>query len=582
MWTFLKLAVFMLSNFGWWEFFRKKWNIGLYFAPIFTISVQFTVLFFFGLWNCLLYGAVFMYGTGILLAGWQVWKNRAKCFGSYCNWGIGFLVVLTLLAAVLLRNRMFAWQDSYTHWGVVANKILQADRFPNFTDAVIIFQNYPLGAALYIYYFCRLTSSSEGMMMLAQTYMMLCMILPVFGFVKKNRVLAGISAALMTNFLLCYNIPITELLVDTLLGLAGGCTLIFLADQCSAAGEEHAEIRCLLAIPMLCFLSQIKNSAGLFVAAAILVLLWQAKRQPKTDRYSTWALVITILAPLAVMFLWDRHCDFSFADAAASKHALSGDWMQMAYSEKTHADIVIILQRVVNYMVTRREAWGLLAFAAFLEIVWGVGKRPWKGYGKRLGLAAALYAAYTVGLMGMYVFSMPRPAALDVECIDRYAKTVDIAIYVLLFVWLLESLSCINRRQIAAGASGVLILLSAVLWKDQLNLRCFWNLEAPSQIRMMANEMIDQYGVEKGYSYMLCRRGDQYDHPYFIMRYLMDSDDVKNVIVDAESDMAQEKSCDYILIFDENNPIIEQWVQRKFPEQAGERVIYSIKNAQKG
>ena len=48
-----KLVLLMLSNFGYWEYFRKRWGIDLFFAPAFTLAAQFTVLFLPGLLNFL-------------------------------------------------------------------------------------------------------------------------------------------------------------------------------------------------------------------------------------------------------------------------------------------------------------------------------------------------------------------------------------------------------------------------------------------------------------------------------------------------------------------------------------------------
>lgn len=62
-----KLILLMLSNFGYWEYFRKRWGIDLFFAPAFTIAAQFTVLFLPGLLNflpeasyCLFFGGLFL------------------------------------------------------------------------------------------------------------------------------------------------------------------------------------------------------------------------------------------------------------------------------------------------------------------------------------------------------------------------------------------------------------------------------------------------------------------------------------------------------------------------------------------
>ena len=51
--TLLQLGMFVLSNLGYWEYFREKHKINVYFVPLFTIAVQFCVLFAAGILNCL-------------------------------------------------------------------------------------------------------------------------------------------------------------------------------------------------------------------------------------------------------------------------------------------------------------------------------------------------------------------------------------------------------------------------------------------------------------------------------------------------------------------------------------------------
>lgn len=53
----IKLGLLMLSNLGYWEFFRSKSKLNVYFLPAFTIAAQFLVLFAAGLTNLLAEGA---------------------------------------------------------------------------------------------------------------------------------------------------------------------------------------------------------------------------------------------------------------------------------------------------------------------------------------------------------------------------------------------------------------------------------------------------------------------------------------------------------------------------------------------
>lgn len=88
--------------------------MNIYFLPAFTISLQVTILFCTGIFNCLKPAALLMFGAGILLA---------------------------------CRGRMFVWYDNFSHWALVVKNMLLTDRFPTFLDTRIIFQEYPMGSA---------------------------------------------------------------------------------------------------------------------------------------------------------------------------------------------------------------------------------------------------------------------------------------------------------------------------------------------------------------------------------------------------------------------------------------------------
>ena len=89
-------------------------------------------------------------------------------------------------------------------------------------------------------------------------------------------------------------------------------------------------------------------------------------------------------------------------------------------------------------------------------------------------------------------------------------------------------------------------------------------------------EMVAEYGVEKGYSYLIC---DPVAGGYamFALRYCMNTSRVQQVAITAPEQMDIEKDYDYVFLLDTENPILEQWVLENYPEQAGRTVIQCIK-----
>lgn len=81
---------------------------------------------------------------------------------------------------------MFVHYDNFSHWALVVKKIIETNRFPNGFDEIITFKEYPLGSAIFIYFFTKFTNTNESTQMLAQAYMMLVCIMPLFSNTKKQ------------------------------------------------------------------------------------------------------------------------------------------------------------------------------------------------------------------------------------------------------------------------------------------------------------------------------------------------------------------------------------------------------------
>ena len=524
----IKIALLMLSNLGYWEFFRSKSRLNVYFLPAFTIGTQFLVLFAAGVLNFLAEAAYAVYILGLLLFLGALRKEKGGLLKPYLNWGYGFLAVVTVLAALEVRGQLFSLYDSFSHWALVVRNMLSTDGFPNFADEVITFQSYPLGSAAYLYYFCKMTGESEYVQMLAQGFMMLCMMLPLFAYVRKNHLVCTVLLALMTNFLLCYNTPVTELLVDTLLPLTGMAAVLFLYHECLTREEPVSQY---YAIPLLCLTVQVKSSGFFFLAAAA-VLLSAFRKKDKKDLLTKAAV---IAAPLAVHFLWNRHCDYVFARAASSKHALTADYLSATFADKSPEDIPVILKGVAEYALTRQELLWLLAWLAVLGVLtWLLAGAMKKHYLRLLAGIAGIYAVYTLGMMGMYLFSMPRYAALTFNCIDRYMRTIDTAIYYVLAYYAVRLVSAVENKRLNAAVSACAVLLMLGSWRG--NLGGFSNVlelrnKKPNADRAAFENLLEEYGVAKGCSYLICKPEGYPDYVYFLCKYLMDSPVLEQIVV---------------------------------------------------
>ena len=181
--TILKITMFGLSTLGTFQLIRKISNdkIDVYFLPSLTIAIQVTILFFAGILNLLPEITMILYLLGLLGIVISLRENKGlKFVKDYFNDGYLLLFLIAFVMAMSVRGKLFSHYDNFSHWALVVRYMLEVNHYPNFLSTLIDFQEYPLGSATYIYYFAKPISNSESVQMLAQIYMLLAAVLPLF------------------------------------------------------------------------------------------------------------------------------------------------------------------------------------------------------------------------------------------------------------------------------------------------------------------------------------------------------------------------------------------------------------------
>lgn len=561
----IRLAALMGSYFGWWEYFRRRWKVDVFFAPALTLAVHFTLLFLPGLFNFLEEMSLLLYFGGMVLALDALRREKLSLFRPYVNVGYGFAIVLFGIIAFSVRGRVFTWFDNFTHWATVVKNMLLFDRFPTFAQSAVGFPSYPLGSSTLIYYFCNVTSDEESMQMLAQGFLNVCMLLPVFSYGKKRSAACGVLALVLGNFLLGCNIPVQELLVDTLLPLTAMAT-IALAHQRYLRREEGQSLW--LVFPMLFLTLNIKNAAFFFLALAVVLLLfWQRKAGLPLKN------VLWVLLALGVgYFLWDRHCDYVFVNADMTQHAISVAYMKGRLSEKTPQLMRTIVRNVFRFAFVRREFLWMLGSGILLGgLTWVTAPSLRKPFGKLAALVLPVYLLYAASLAGMYVFSMSASGALGLESIERYMRTIDIAYLYWLLIFSFCLIGSISNGRRAALVSALLLVGAVGLWQGYTPS----NLEVPvdDEIRREISARLDEYGVTPGYRYLILGNGEKELYRHYVYRYCLNSPDIVSLTVTEAKQLDEQKDYQYIIIEDMDNPVIQAWIQTHYPDRVGQQVI---------
>ncbi len=564
----IKLFLFCVSTVGFWELIRRNTRIDVYFLPGLTIALQTTILFAGGLLNLLPESMWLLYIAGFVGVIFSVSQDRGISFLKvYMDAGFAFLAIVMCVMLLFVRGKIFADYDNFSHWAMVVKRMLEVNRYPNFEDTTIMFQEYPLGSATYIYYFSRLISTSESIQMLAQIYMMAASIVPVFVASRKNKTAALLVTLSATNLFFVYNVTVTNLLVDTLLPLVAMSGLLYSSIYCKK-GNRPTEI--FFAAFYMIQLIQIKNSGVFYIIMICVWILINVRRDG-----SIRARIACMAMPFGSLVLWQKHCQYVFAAAMTSKHAMTIENYTSVFNEKTPEDIKEICLQMLRFSITWKDVWITFAIALLIgALIFIYEKSGIIEYTKMMIFSIAMYITYQLGMLAMYLFSMPGKEATDLAGNTRYTKTVLIAV---LYLTLLAAVRLISRADIKKFSQGVIAIVLFASYFVHMYL-CMGSIKTFIQYTdyVEEREWIElaraDYEVPNNESYCILIPEDDAGYAYYLGKYIFQSNAVSTLVVNdlAEMDGISSK---YIFVYDHDNEAVEQWIRNRFPEQYGNRVI---------
>lgn len=447
----LRLILLILSFYGYIQYFRKKIEINLTIGFIFS-SIG-SLMFLAGILNILREMALVIFIGGLLLAAVSVLHKES--IRNVLSSGTIFFFIAGIFFFFLLYGSKFLHYDNFSHWAVAPKIMIQNDRFPNFRDRNYMFTSYPLGSASFIYYMSWISGiASEWFQMYAQALLMVGLLAGLFSFSKQiiPICLAGFCGVV----LLCGNTNFVDLLVDTLLPLVGlGGVLVCLFYR------EYIDEKIAYLIPYTVFLVAVKNSGVFFVLIIVCLALYYLKNK---KHFKSWLLLV--LPPIICLLLWQRHADYVFVAGMSSKHAMSLANYSAVFNGKTAKEIVEIVKQILKQTLSLTNAgMQLLIVAVIIWLLWRVVLKGKNVMIQELALLTVLsYFAYQIGIIGMYIFSMPLIEASQLAGYTRYHCTILIFISGLVSV---EALLCFQgkdgSRFIKSCRIGCMVSLALVL-----------------------------------------------------------------------------------------------------------------------
>ena len=429
--TLVRLLAFAVSTMGYVALVRIYWKVPARASYLFVLSSIACLEYLSGLVGVLPLMAVLLFFGGLFSLTLIVLRKKFKLAfnrSSLNALNLAFFAGLIALVTSLIDTK-FVHYDNFSHWAVVVKNMLITNRFPDAFSAIIDFKSYPLGSSSFLYYFCSVVGSEEGVMLTGQILLLFACFYAMFGVIRdvKRFLLVGLLG-LCCSTMAYFNISIrvNNLLVDFLLpALALGAVAII------ASERKRFSAACFTALPVLALLVIVKSTGVFFAALCYAFLLERAIRLHREDRdgaiFVRPALAVIVFS-LVTLVLWNIHTASAFA-GDTSKFSYDLQNISSIQIDKTPEQIRAISALFLQTAVSLRgiSAQGILIFnvlaiAAYLVAHFALHKR-WKLLRTLLALDAGI-VVYYAGILAMYIVSMPLDEAQRLAGFDRYASSM--------------------------------------------------------------------------------------------------------------------------------------------------------------
>ncbi|MFT8704789.1 hypothetical protein [Bifidobacterium aquikefiricola] len=431
----------ILSYFGYGAAARML-HVHKEFIPILVLSSIGCATYICGIFNQLETGSFTILAVGLalllIIVAWRYARplTRGKTDGHVRRTSKPWLpslfdtlfVIGIICFVFLLHSSRLVHYDNFSHWAIALKEMLLTNAFPTVHSELISFLNYPLGTTSFLYYVCSFAGHSQAVMILGQSMLIFAAFYAVFGIIEQQkRFLLYAFLACGCSILSIFNITIriNTLLVDFILPVL---TLAILA--IAYRYGDHLVTASAIIAPIAAFLMIVKVTGIVFASIALLYLL---QRLLTNKRWKSWANCVAVLGFSAASFctyaLWQWHLKITGIAALSQKFSSNATDVASGGSAKTGAQIhhIITAFTQASLDLNTRAAQGILAanIIAIVVCLIVAFTRAWRwNLWKCLIATDIVLALYYVGILALYIYSMPQSEAQNLAGFDRYSNSI--------------------------------------------------------------------------------------------------------------------------------------------------------------
>lgn len=427
----IKMMILIFSNYGYVSLLRTKFNGYKYFSWLLEACIIIIILYLASFVHLLSFFGLILPRIGILLGIYFIidnWRKNGITIKKINMITITFLGYFMLLTPTLMRSRLLHY-DNFSHWALIVKYLLTQQALPDVNSTIIGFSSYPIGTSLWCYYFVNFVGFNDGVMIFAQFCLLMACLYAMVAVIKdKNNVLTFAVMFLVMTVFNYFNIAIrmNNLLVDyvlPLLTLAAIASIFFY--------RKNVYFMATMTICLTSVLGIVKNNSLFFTMIVLgYFLLTVIKYRDKKWPLGKKALLIlgTMTASMAPYLLWLWHVHQTFGQQL-SKHEISVTAYHDIYEAKTPEIISAIVQKFWHHLITLSTipTQGIVLinvlFIVTIYLIHVVSHQKTILF-KGLISVNIIIIFYYIGMLMMFVFSMPTEEALALAGFDRYAASI--------------------------------------------------------------------------------------------------------------------------------------------------------------
>lgn len=504
----------------------------------------------------------------------------------------------------ILSHNSLVHYDNFTHWALVVKEMLITHSFPTADNVLIEFTNYPTGSASWIYFVCTVVGNAENSMIMAQSLLIFAGIYSLFGIIEERGrflLIIALGSALSLLSLFNFSIRINNLLVDFILPV-----LTLSAISLIYSFRNRPKTLLISVTPILGLLVVIKSTGVIFSSIAIIYMLYVIIKSYIQNKekiiFAKTALCVGLsFVPLVA---WNIRMNTVFANVS-NKFETDLSVVNTAFGGKTNEEVIQICKLFLETItdITSRSTMGVILFEVVGIIACVIGcfilKKKW-ALPKVLIAMNVVLVLYLVGILAMYIFSMPLEEALYLAAFERYSSSIVVLFAGVLSICLvvdiessfhyklgevddIHSFKSIESKNLYLKSCIACVILLALILTSEYNGMIYQTNEDNTSISINIKEIVgDNWSnqVDDSRYLLFASDADGNVSNYYIQyvaKYYLRAENIDGICLFYEDNFLNLLSqYDYLVIIETSDEA--QYLMEKYLGLSGEEGIYDLSN----